>query len=50
MARGGLGPKTLGGNQFYKGHREITEKPHITFTFFTKNVFKKPCEKASTSL
>jgi hypothetical protein len=30
LARGGLGPKTIRGNKFYKGHRDIAEKPHIT--------------------
>jgi hypothetical protein len=28
--RGGMGPKNLGGSWFYKGHRDIAEKPHIT--------------------
>jgi hypothetical protein len=26
LVRGGLGPKSLGGNRFYKGHRDIAEK------------------------
>jgi hypothetical protein len=26
-----LGPRSLGGNRFYKGHRYIAKKLHITF-------------------
>jgi hypothetical protein len=37
LVRGRLGPKSLYGNRFYKGHRDIAKKPHITY-----HVFKKP--------
>jgi hypothetical protein len=30
IGRGRLGPKSFRGNRFYKGHRDIAEKPHIT--------------------
>jgi hypothetical protein len=29
--RGGLGPKSIRGNRFYKGHREIAENPSHHF-------------------
>jgi hypothetical protein len=48
-SQGGLGPKSLHGNRFYKGHRDIMlrKKPHmaskiIEIFHFSGNVFKKP--------
>jgi hypothetical protein len=49
--RGGLGPKNLGGNRFYKGHRNIAEidshhfkKASISLKMYLKSlaILKKP--------
>jgi hypothetical protein len=53
--RGGLGPKSLRGKRFYKGHRDIAEKTShhfkkasITLKMYLKSLAK--LEKASISL
>jgi hypothetical protein len=43
--RGGLGPKSLRGNRFYKNHREIAEKASIPL-----KISLAILEKASISL
>jgi hypothetical protein len=56
QSRGGLGPKSLCGNRFYKGHRDITEKSShhsIPLKMYLKSlvilekasIFLKKCSK-----
>jgi hypothetical protein len=46
--RGGLRPKSLCGNRFYKGHRDIAEKASIPLKMYLKSL--AILEKALISL
>jgi hypothetical protein len=52
VVKGGLGPKSLRGNKFYKGHRDIAEKVSHRFKKLLKMYLKSLVilEKASISL